>query len=321
MNRILIAEDDVKLLSHMVPALRDAGYRVTAVSRPDEAANLIRTGRFDVYILDWTFPKADLDGAQLLQMVRRLPRAAGVVFLTGRGAVMDKVQILSAGADDYLVKPFHLPELVARVHSVARRRRFEADTSDVVTFDDLVLDIPNSQLTIREESRDLSSREVQLLSYFLRRPGKTIGRSELIRDLWDALTPDSRSNTVDVHISRMRRLLGPYRTWLRTMHGTGYLFDPYQRPGEPEMTPAQRAAEDAAFEELEKRAAVELEIEEDTPIPGLQKAKKVKAKKPKKKVAKKEPAQEKTAPQPAAKKATKSAAEPKKLGRPKKSNA
>lgn len=235
MTRILVAEDDTRLLASMVPALREAGYRVTAVSRASEAADLIRSGKFEMYILDWTFPNEKADGKELLQLVRRQPKPAGVLFLTGRGAVMDKVQILSAGADDYLVKPFHLPELVARVAAVGRRHALKYDTASVLKFDDLVLDVSTSKLFVQGTESDLNGREAQLLAYFLRRPGQPVGRLELTRDLWDAFAPDDeRSNTIDVHISRCRRKLGPYRHWLRTLHGVGYLFDPFRRNGGPD---------------------------------------------------------------------------------------
>jgi len=224
MMRILLVEDQEYLARMIARVLGEEGYG--AETAGDGRSGLARAlaEPFDLLIVDWMLP--GLDG---LQVVRRL-RAAGVsvpvLMLTARGQVEDRVEGLDAGADDYLTKPFALPELLARVRALTRRPRGEP-VDAVITAGDIMLDPIHHVVQCGDERIDLTAKEFALLATLAKRPGQVFTRSVLLATVWGG-TSDVYANVVDLYISHLRKKLdrGGEPSRIRTVRGVGYSFEP-----------------------------------------------------------------------------------------------
>lgn len=219
--RILLLEDDTDLAEVLALGLRDASYAVDAVGTLAEAEELLGTTAYDVACLDLGLP--DGDGLALVERLTRDPhlrRPRRVLVLTARDAVGDRVDGLDAGADDYLVKPFHFAELLARLRALARR---SGDQASVLRVGDLELD-PAAH-TARRAGADLAltAREYALLRYFMYRPGEVLSAEDLLEHVWDA-NADPFSASVRVILSRLRRKLGDPPV-ITTLTGAGYRLE------------------------------------------------------------------------------------------------
>jgi DNA-binding response OmpR family regulator len=223
MMRILLVEDEAYLARMIARVLGEEAY--AAVMAEDGRTGLSRalTEDFDLVIVDWMLP--DLDG---LQVVRRL-RAAGmsvpVLMLTARSQVEDRVEGLDAGADDYLTKPFALPELLARVRALTRRPRGEpADV--VIRAGDVVLDPIHHVVRLGDVRVDLTAKEFALLATLAKRPGQVFTRSMLLATVWGG-TSDVYANVVDLYVSHLRKKLdrAGEPSLIRTVRGVGYSFE------------------------------------------------------------------------------------------------
>ncbi len=220
--RVLVVEDDARLRDALRRALTEALAEVHVA--PDGAAALLATtdpaNHFDVIILDIGLP--DSDGRDVCQAMRTRGVSAPVLFLTARGQVGDIVSGFAAGGDDYLAKPFHVAELVARVTALARRRETVRGALD----DTFHLDPTNHRLTSGETAVDLTPTEFRILAAMLSRPGRVHRRRELVTAAWPigAVVHD---NTLDQYATRIRRKLRqlPGSPLLTTVHGVGYRLD------------------------------------------------------------------------------------------------
>ncbi len=228
MTRILVVEDDPSIRLGLEDTLRAKGYEIEVVSRGADAVARAETGRFALMILDVMLP--DLDGFEVCRRVRALRGAAArlpVIFLSARGAELDRVRGLELGADDYVTKPFSLMELLARVASVLRRAGGGSDDPEALAFGELVFDFPRQLATRRGAPLELPARAFAILKVFARRPGEVVSRQVLLDEAWgyDAY-PNTR--TVDNHLVKLRRAIEdePDRPrWLLTVHGAGYKLD------------------------------------------------------------------------------------------------
>jgi DNA-binding response OmpR family regulator len=216
---VLVVEDEPKLLTSLERCLRAQGHEVTGAATGEEGLRLAFDRPFDCLVLDWLLP--GLDGLGVLAALRRAGKSVPVLMLTARDAIDDRVEGLDAGADDYLVKPFAVAELLARLRVLLRRERAERET--VLRADDLEVDLV--ERTVRRGGAEvvLTQREFEVLAYLLRHKNATVTRAMLGRDVWRE--PEyTLTNVIDVHISLLRRKLErPDRPPLiHTVRGVGY---------------------------------------------------------------------------------------------------
>ena len=222
--RILVAEDEEALALLLRYNLEAEGWTVNVAERGDEAELAIREATPDLLLLDWMLP--GLSGIELCRRLRlrdeteRLP----IIMLTARGEEGDRVRGLATGADDYVVKPFSVPELVARVRALLRRAK-PGETADTLRFGDLELD--RVQHRVRRAGRELrlGPTEYRLLEFLLAHPGRVFSREQMLDRVWGRdVYIDER--TVDVHVGRLRKALGEGGSDpIRTVRGAGYALD------------------------------------------------------------------------------------------------
>ncbi|QDL53421.1 response regulator [Rhodoferax aquaticus] len=223
--RLLLVEDDVMVASGIKLGLSDAGYAVDWVGSAERALEVTGSEAFDVALIDIGLPS--MDGLQLTQRLRQRGHAMPVLILTARDALQDRVQGLDMGADDYMIKPFELPELLARLRALLRRS--QAATSATLTFGPLELDTAKRLACIRHANAsttivELGPREWTVMEYLLLQAPKPANKDKLLQALtgWDKeITP----NAIEVYISRLRGKLEPHGIALRSIRGFGYRLE------------------------------------------------------------------------------------------------
>jgi DNA-binding response OmpR family regulator len=214
--QILLVDDDPRLRETLRRGLEHAGHVAAAAASADEAEAALARQSFDLVLLDVMMPGRD--GWELLERLRGRGLDVPVIFLTARDAVDERVRGLSAGADDYLTKPFALEELLARIAAVGRRRT----ATPVLVHGPLRLDPMRRVVELEGERIDLSPREFDLLAALVRAQGRALSRRELLSDVW-GIEFEPQTNTVEVHVARLRRRLGPHgKDLVRTAVGKGY---------------------------------------------------------------------------------------------------
>ncbi len=218
--RILVIEDEDAIADFVVRGLREEGFAVERASDGEDGWHRLRTGAWDVVLLDWWLPGPD--GLMLLRRFRQAGYHTPVLFLTARDAVSDRVRGLDSGADDYLCKPFAFEELLARVRALARRQ--EQTTSTVLAHADVRLDLATQRVERGGHRLDLTAREYALLVFFLRHTGEVLTRTRIYEHVWDERY-DGLSNTLEVHVMELRRKLGAHGPRLiHTLRNRGYRF-------------------------------------------------------------------------------------------------
>jgi DNA-binding response OmpR family regulator len=220
-QRILVVDDEPDVLELVEYNLSGAGFSVITASDGAEALAKIRTHQPDLVILDVMMP--EMDGTELCKLLRRDPATADIpiILLTARAGEIDRVLGFELGADDYVTKPFSPRELVLRVKSLLRRGQISEEKSEVMTFGDLIIDIPRHQVTVKGAVVSLTATEFKLLTTLAHRRGRVQSRDKLLRDVWgyqEAI--DTR--TVDTHMRRLREKLGVAADCLDTVRGVGY---------------------------------------------------------------------------------------------------
>jgi DNA-binding response OmpR family regulator len=224
--RILLVEDDPLLSESTARALRSQGWTVDATPRGEPVPASVRIDPYDMVILDVGL--AGIDGFETLRRLRAQGSRIPVLMLTARDAVEDRVRGLEGGADDYLVKPFALVELVARVRSLTRRA--QARQGDVLALGKLKMDLEARRAWIGEQPLELSGREWAVLEYMLSRIGKVVAKEQILQSIagWDeALT----GNAIEVYVSRLRTKIEPAGIRIRTVRGFGYLLEDVAHAG------------------------------------------------------------------------------------------
>ena len=217
--RVLIVEDEVKMAALLRRGLIEDGHLVEIAGDGETAVAMARASEYDAIVLDVMLPR--LDGFSACRRIREAGVWTGVLMLTARDSVQDRVSGLDCGADDYLVKPFSFSELLARLRALARRGGQPRPTQLVV--DDLVLDPASHRVWRGETEIRLSTKEFTLLETMMRRPGMVLDRSQLLEYAWD-YGYENRSNVVDVYIRYLRRKIDlPFdRSSIETVRGAGY---------------------------------------------------------------------------------------------------
>ena len=218
--RLLLVEDDVMVASGIKLGLCDAGYAVHWVGSAERAEEVLLTETFDAAIIDIGLPK--MDGLSLTRSIRKRGVTMPVMILTARDALQDRVQGLDLGADDYMVKPFELPEMLARLRALLRRS--QAATSATLSFGALELDSANRQARANGQLIELGPREWTVMEYLLINAPNPASKDKLLQALtgWDKeITP----NAIEVYISRLRNKLEPYGIAVRSIRGFGYRLE------------------------------------------------------------------------------------------------
>ena len=213
--RILVVEDEVELNRQLVQSLSDAGYVVDQATDGEEGHFLGSTEPYDAVVLDIGLP--GMDGISILEAWRREGRNMPVLLLTARDRWSDKVTGIDAGADDYVAKPFHTEEVLARIRALIRRAAGHA--SSEIEIGSLRLDTKQSRVTLDGSPIKLTSHEFRLISYLMHHQGEVVSRTELIEHLYDQ-SFDKDSNTIEVFVGRLRKKL--YADVIETVRGLGY---------------------------------------------------------------------------------------------------
>jgi len=213
--RILVVEDDINLNRQLKEALTDAGYAVDVAFDGEEGHFLGDTEPYDAIVLDIGLPQ--MDGLSVLEEWRRAGKTTPVLLLTARDRWSDKVQGIDAGADDYVAKPFHMEEVLARIRALVRRAAGLA--SNEIVSGSVRLDSRSGRVTVNGQSVKLTSHELRLLSYLMHHKGKVISRTELTEHLYDQ-DFDRDSNTIEVFVGRLRKKLPD--DCIQTVRGLGY---------------------------------------------------------------------------------------------------
>ncbi len=218
--RVLIIEDDPVLADGLTRSLRHADYAVDCVQDGEQADHVLTAHSYDVVILDLGLPK--LSGFEVLRRLRRRSSLVPVLVLSARDALSDRVKGLDLGADDYLTKPFDLPELEARVRALIRRG--QSGGSSLLSHGPLTLDTSGRRATLAGASLELSAREIGVLEVLMLRSGRVVNKEQLAEQLygWDE---EVGANAIEVYVHRLRKKLEPAGVAIRTIRGLGYLLE------------------------------------------------------------------------------------------------
>ncbi len=219
---ILLVEDDLAQLEPLQAALSQAGHIVDAVEDGETALWLIKEKDYDLLILDWMLPK--VSGVDICRQYRNLDQVAPVLMLTAKDTTADKVDGLDAGADDYIVKPVDVLELLARVRALGRRSPLWR--GDTLALADLQLDLTSLSLERETAKIQLSVREFQLMEYLMRHPQQVLSRDQIEQALW-SWGSEPESNAVTTLVRRLRQRLEAVgaKDWLETVYGMGYRLE------------------------------------------------------------------------------------------------
>ncbi|WP_316795701.1 response regulator transcription factor [Pedobacter agri] len=224
MLKIGIAEDDHKIADLLKSALEENGYQVEIVFNGIDAMDRFLNANYNLLIVDIMMP--GLSGIQVCKRLRENNDQTPVLLLTAMGSVDDKVTGLDAGADDYLVKPFHLKELLARVSALLRRQNPVKNILDhQLTFEDLIMDTSSKEVTRAGKNIELSAKEFVLLELFLRNPNRLLSRQYIAEKAWD-LNFDTGTNVIDVYVNFLRKKIDKdfERKLIHTKINMGYIF-------------------------------------------------------------------------------------------------
>ena len=216
--RLLLVEDDEILGDGLVAGLRMEGYAVDWLTNGKQADEALKLNSYELIVLDLNLP--DMDGMSILRALRARKDETPVMVLTAKDTISDRVMGLDSGADDFVIKPFELDEVCARLRALARRS--EGRSAPTIEYNGISLDPASHVVTYHNEKVDLSQKEFDILSFLMSNIGKVVSRSRLEESLysWDS---DVESNTVEVHIHYLRKKLGS--SLIRTVRGVGYIID------------------------------------------------------------------------------------------------
>jgi DNA-binding response OmpR family regulator len=222
----LVVEDDPALADFLQRALRDEGIDSTVAPTVKDALEATAQRGFDIIVLDWMLP--DGDGTTVATTLRERGSTTPILMLTARGEVHDRVTGLKSGADDYLVKPFEIDELLARVEALTRRSAYGA----TARLGPLEIDRIERKAVVDGEAVDLTGLEFRLLARLAQEGGRPVDRPTLLADVWD-LKFDPGSGVVEVHVSRLRDKLGEHAWMVETVRGAGYRLRTERKRSEP----------------------------------------------------------------------------------------
>jgi len=223
--KVLIVEDEAALVEMLRYNFEAEGFSVRHTARGDEVEIMVAEEHPDLVLLDWMLP--EVSGIEICRRIRARPdsRNLPILMLTARGEEADRIRGLSTGADDYVVKPFSLPELMARVRAILRRAAPDR-IADVLTLGDIILDRAAHRVTRGARTVRLGPTEFRLLEFMMKSRGRVLSRAQLLDGVWGG-EAEVDDRTVDVHIGRLRKALirGKDTDPVRTVRGAGYMLD------------------------------------------------------------------------------------------------
>ncbi|MCL4208420.1 response regulator transcription factor [Patescibacteria group bacterium] len=219
--KILIVEDEVKLAKAIQRALELSGYETSIAFDGESGYELAITKKFDLLILDIMLPK--MTGLEICEELRATDNQLPIVMLTAKGQVRDRVAGLNCGADDYMVKPFALEELLARINALTRRVQTQ---TNLLNISDLSLDTKNFKVTRADQNIYLSSREFSILEYLMKNAGKIVSKEQIVNHVWD-YNSDVLPTTVEVHVKHLRDKIDKkfQPPLIQTIRGFGYMIE------------------------------------------------------------------------------------------------
>ena len=223
MSRLLLIEDEDKLRQQLVDILARHGYKVEACADGQQGLNIAQKYQYDIAVIDLGLPK--VSGIEIIEKIRQDGKDYPVIILTARGDWKDKVDGLAAGADDYLVKPFHVQELLARLDALVRRA--SGKFRPAISFGPVHMDTKGKRVEVDGKRVELTAYEFNLLEYLMLRPGEVVSKTELTEHLYDQ-DFDRDSNVIEVFVGRLRKKLDPDNAFkpIETVRGQGYRFTP-----------------------------------------------------------------------------------------------
>lgn len=221
--RILLVDDEAELTDPLSHVLMRQGYAVDVVHDGGAGGDLAMQGGYDLLILDWMLPLRS--GVEICQQLRSQGDTTPVLFLTAKDTIDDRVLGLDAGADDYLVKPFELRELLARVRALLRRPPLAPVEVDRLRVEDLELDLQNQRAYRQERSIELSEKESQLLAYFMRHPNQLLTHDQIQQHIWGSELPSSNALAAQVRLLRRKIETDGESALIQTIYGKGYRFE------------------------------------------------------------------------------------------------
>lgn len=213
--KLLVIEDDVKLARLLTRVLQEEGYVVDGCAKGEQGLRQAASGLYDLVVLDWMLP--DVDGLSLCRRLRERGASLPILMLTSRSELSERVIALDSGVDDYVVKPFEIEELVARIRALLRR----IAGLGRIRVGALEMDPSKRTVTLASTPLELTAREQALLAHLARRADQVVTRSELLAHVWSTQF-DPGSNLVEVHVSRLREKLGRAAWMIETVRGSGY---------------------------------------------------------------------------------------------------
>lgn len=222
--RVLLVEDDPDIAQGVQTALRRAGYEVDWQADGEAGEEAAMINSYGVLLLDWMLPKRS--GIEICRTLREMGIATPILMLTARDAVADRVAGLDGGADDYLVKPFSVEELLARVRALARRE--SAVRSSVLRVADLEIDTKARIVRQAGQVVSLTPRELSLLEALAQNPGRVLTREAILERVWN--NDEALPNTVNFHMASLRKKVDPAGRLIRTVHGLGYTLESTEEP-------------------------------------------------------------------------------------------
>jgi two-component system response regulator RegX3 len=214
---ILLVEDDRAIAEALIDGLRTNGFTVAHVVSGSEAVTKIKAGGIELVLLDLGLP--DIDGTEVCRQIRYFSHVP-VIVASARETELDRVDVLELGADDYLVKPFGIKELVARIHAVMRRANGSVVAVTQLTAGALVIDTKSRSVLLGGAVIQLTPKEFDLLAYLTREPGTVFRRAEILRDVWET-TWFGTTKTLDAHVASIRKKLGD-AGWIESVRGVGF---------------------------------------------------------------------------------------------------
>jgi len=221
MARICLVEDEQKVAAFICKGLEEQGYNIKTAKNGTEARKLASAESFDLFIMDVMLP--DINGIELCRQVRTMDKQTPILILSALDQVQNKVAGLKAGADDYLIKPFHFSELLARIEALFRRQNTPLKEDHTLVFDDLKLDTWSNVAERGGQQITLTAKEYTLLELFMRNPNKTLSREYIAEQVW-GIDFDTGTNFIDVYVNYLRKKIekGFKKKLIHTVIGMGY---------------------------------------------------------------------------------------------------
>lgn len=221
--KILIVEDEIELIESMTTYLQNEDFICEKATNFFDAEDKLISFNYDVVILDITLP--DGSGIDLLKMIKEKDSKVGVLIVSAKDSLDDKLKGLDLGADDYITKPFHLAELNSRINSLLRRQKF--DGNDMITFNEIEIDPTSKEVTINNRLIELTKKEYNLLLYFIANKNKVVTKESIAEHLWgDEIEMADSFDFIYTHLGNLRKKIKKYgaNDYVKTMYGLGYKF-------------------------------------------------------------------------------------------------